>query len=116
MKLYVGNLPYNVREDELRALFSPFGTPSTATVIVDHQKDRSRGFGFVEFDDPSLGRAAIAAVNGSEVGGRKLVVNEARGQSGGYSDRDGSRGYGGNRGGHRGGSSRPGGNGGGSRY
>ncbi|MGE5236794.1 MAG: RNA recognition motif domain-containing protein [Acidobacteriota bacterium] len=117
MKLYVGNLPYHLREDDLRELFSPYGTTGTTTVVVDHQKDRSRGFGFIEFDDPAHGKAAIAAVNGTELAGRKLVVNEARPQPGGHSDRQGSRGggYGGHRGGDRGGFNRPGGESGGGR-
>jgi len=98
MKLYVGNLPFEAREEELKELFAAHGTISSATVIVDHQRDRSRGFGFVEFDDPSQGRAAIAAVHGREFGGRTLVVNEARAQAGGRDDRRGGRGgYGGGR-------------------
>ncbi len=90
MKLYVGNLPFDAREEELKALFATHGTISSATVIVDHQRDRSRGFGFVEFDDPNHGRAAIAAVHGQQFGGRTLVVNEARAQGG--NDRRGGRG------------------------
>jgi cold-inducible RNA-binding protein len=93
MKLYVGNLPFEAREEELRALFSTHGTVTSATVIVDHQRDRSRGFGFVEFEDPGQGRAAIAAVHGQQLGGRTLVVNEARAQGGG-GDRRGPRGGG----------------------
>jgi cold-inducible RNA-binding protein len=116
MKLYVGNLPFDIREDNLRELFSPYGTPSKTTVVVDPHKDRSRGFGFVEFDDPAHGKAAIAAIHGTELGGRKLVVNEARAQGGGHSDRNGSRGgYGGSRGGDRGGYNRPSGESGGGR-
>jgi cold-inducible RNA-binding protein len=98
MKIYVGNLPFEAREEELRELFATHGTITSATVIVDHQRDRSRGFGFVEFEDPNQGRAAIAAVHGREFGGRTLVVNEARAQGG--SDRRGGRG------GERGGFSR----------
>lgn len=98
MKLYVGNLPFEAREEELKELFATHGTISSATVIVDHQRDRSRGFGFVEFDDPLQGKAAIAGVNGTEFGGRKLVVNEARSRDGGSSGYRGSRGgYGGDR-------------------
>jgi cold-inducible RNA-binding protein len=91
MKLYVGNLPYEARDDELRELFGPHGTITKAFVVVDHQKDRSRGFGFVEFEDPSQGRAAISALHGHELGGRTLVVNEARAQAGGHDDRRGPR-------------------------
>jgi cold-inducible RNA-binding protein len=98
MKIYVGNLPFEAREEELRELFATHGTISSATVIVDHQRDRSRGFGFVEFEDPNHGRAAIAAVHGREFGGRTLVVNEARAQGGGRDDRRGGRGgFGGGR-------------------
>jgi RNA recognition motif-containing protein len=92
MKLFVGNLPFHVREAELRELFVAYGTPTTATVIVDNESLRSRGFGFVEFDDPAQGKAAIAGVNGMEIGGRALTVNEARPQGGGVSDRRGPRG------------------------
>jgi len=96
MKIYVGNLPYEAREEELRELFATHGTITSATVIVDHQRDRSRGFGFVEFEDSVQGRAAIAALHGREVGGRTLVVNEARAQGG--NDRRGGRGgFGGGR-------------------
>ena len=98
MKLYVGNLPFEAREEELRALFAAHGAVSKASVIVDPQRDRSRGFGFVEFDDPTQGKAAIAALHGHQVGGRTLVVNEARPQGGGRDDRRGGRGgFGGGR-------------------
>ncbi|MBZ5590231.1 MAG: RNA-binding protein [Acidobacteriia bacterium] len=92
MKLYIGNIPFEAREEELRELFTPFGAIGTATVIVDPRKGRSRGFGFVEFLDPLHGKAAITGMNGQEVGGRKLVVNEARSRD------SGSSGYRGNRG------------------
>jgi cold-inducible RNA-binding protein len=102
MKLYIGNIPFDAREEELRDLFSGFGTLGTAIVIVDPRKGRSRGFGFVEFDDPEHGRAAIAGVNGTQFGGRKLVVNEARSRDGGSSGYRGGRGgYGGGRGSDR---------------
>src|SRR3972149_1710911 len=85
MKLYIGNIPFDAREEELRELFAAFGTLGTA-------------LGFVEFDDPVQGKAAIAGVNGTEFGGRKLVVNEARSRDGGSSGYRGSRGgYGGDR-------------------
>ena len=83
MKLYVGNLPFEARDEELRDLFAAHGTISKASVVVDHQRDRSRGFGFVEFDDPAQGKAAIAALHGFQLGGRSIVVNEARAQAGG---------------------------------
>ena len=104
MKIYVGNLPFTARDEELRDLFSGFGTVATSKVIIDNQSGRSRGFGFVEFDDPAHGKAAIAAVNGKEFGGRSLVVNEARPQGntgGGYGSRGGSDRSGGFRGGRR---------------
>lgn len=93
MKLYFGNLPFDARDEELQQLVAAFGTPTTARVIVDPQRGRSRGFGFVDFEDPAQGRAAIAGLNGTELGGRTIVVNEARARegSGGY-DRRGGRG------------------------
>ena len=92
MKLYVGNLPFDARDEELRQLFSTHGAIAKAWVVVDRQRDRSRGFGFVEFDDSTQGRAAITAVHGREFGGRPLVVNEARPQPGAFGDRSGPRG------------------------
>lgn len=94
MKLYVGNLPYSTRDEELRELFAPYGTVASAKVIMDNQTGRSRGFGFVEFDDSAQGQAAIAAMNGRELGGRALAVNEARAQGTG-GERRGPRGGGG---------------------
>jgi cold-inducible RNA-binding protein len=78
MKIYVGNLSYTATESDLRDLFAPFGTPSSVAVIFDRQTNRSKGFGFVEFDNDAEARAAISALNGKEVGGRSLRVNEAR--------------------------------------
>ncbi len=102
MKLYIGNIPFDAGDDELRELFTPFGPIDTARVIVDPRKGRSRGFGFVEFIDPVHGKAAIAGVNGREFGSRKLVVNEARSRDGGSSGYRGNRGsHGGDRGGDR---------------
>ena len=76
MKLYVGNLPWSIGNQELEDLFSSFGTVTSANVITDRDTKRSRGFGFVELD--SGGPAAIEAMNESEVEGRKVIVNEAR--------------------------------------
>jgi len=101
MKLYIGNLPFDARDEELRQLFEAHGTIAKAWVVVDHQRDRSRGFGFVEFDDSTQGRAAITAVHGRVLGGRTLVVNEARPQHGAFGDTRGPRG--GSGGPHRGG-------------
>ncbi len=78
-KLYVGNLPWSVDDGELRALFAALGTVHSARVIMDRETGRSRGFGFVELDDDAAARA-IAEVNGSDIGGRPLRVNEANDQ------------------------------------
>jgi RNA recognition motif-containing protein len=77
-KLYVGNLPYSVSDSDLQAMFTPFGTVESAQVIVDRDTGRSKGFGFVEMSNPQEGQAAIEALHDKDVGGRKLVVNEAR--------------------------------------
>jgi RNA recognition motif-containing protein len=77
MKLYVGNLPYNISDDQLRDAFARFGTPDTATVIMDRSTGQSKGFGFVEFHDGTIGKAALA-LDGTDFGGRSLKVNEAR--------------------------------------
>ena len=76
MKLYVGNLPWSIGNQELEELFSTYGTVTSANVITDRDTKRSRGFGFVELD--SGGPEAIEAMNESEVEGRKVIVNEAR--------------------------------------
>ena len=76
MKLYVGNLPWSIGNQELDDLFSSYGTVTSANVITDRDTKRSRGFGFVELD--SGGPEAIEAMNESEVEGRKVIVNEAR--------------------------------------
>ena len=77
MKIFVGNLPWSVLDQELEDLFAQFGNVDSAKVITDRDTGRSRGFGFVEIDDDS-GRAAISELNETEVSGRKLTVNEAR--------------------------------------
>ncbi len=97
-KLYVGNLSYQTSESELRELFSQHGEVVSATLVMDRETGRPRGFGFVEFADASGAKAAIEALNGQSVGGRDLTVNEARPReprSGG----GGGGGYGGGRGG-----------------
>lgn len=98
MKLYVGNLSYDTNETQLRELFTPFGEPDSARVITDRDSGRSKGFGFVEFSDDSQAKAAMNALNGKEVGGRALTVNEARprNEGSGGGGRGGS--YGGGRG------------------
>jgi cold-inducible RNA-binding protein len=78
MKLYVGNLSYDTNETELRELFAPFGEPDSARIITDRDTGRSKGFGFVEFNNNAEATAAMSALNGKEVNGRALTVNEAR--------------------------------------
>jgi RNA recognition motif-containing protein len=103
-KIYVGNLPFTTGDEELRELFARFGTPSSARVVTDKMTGRSRGFGFVEFDDDEQAKAAINELNGRDFNGRALTVNEARPQSGDRGPRGGERGgYGGGRGGYGGG-------------
>ena len=78
MNIYVGNLPFEVTDEELEASFAEFGEVSSARVIIDRFSGRSRGFGFVEMPTDSEGEAAIAAMNGKEMMGRPLTVNVAR--------------------------------------
>ena len=78
MKLYVGNLSYETSDTQLRDLFTPFGEPDSARVITDRSTGRSKGFGFVEFSSDAQAQAAISALNGKQVNGRPLTVNEAR--------------------------------------
>jgi cold-inducible RNA-binding protein len=105
-KLYVGNLSYNVRDNDLEDLFSAHGTIRSAQVIMDRDTGRSKGFGFVEMSSDEEAQAAIQALNGTEHDGRNLTVNEAKPRE----DRGGGRGFGGGGGGRRGGG------GGGGRY
>ncbi|GAC1402133.1 MAG: RNA-binding protein [Thermoanaerobaculia bacterium] len=77
MKLYVGNLPFETTDAQLSELATPFGKPSSAEVVKDKTSGQARGFGFVEFSSDEEGRAAIAGLNGREVNGRALKVNEA---------------------------------------
>ena len=77
-KIYVGNLPYKVKDSDLLDMFSEYGEVLSATVITDRMSGRSKGFGFVEFEDDAAADAAIEAMNGKEVEGRALTVNEAR--------------------------------------
>jgi cold-inducible RNA-binding protein len=78
MNIYVGNLPYEVTEDDLRSAFQPFGQVDTVNIIKDRYTGRSKGFGFVEMPSEAEARAAIGALNGHELKGRTLNVNEAR--------------------------------------
>ncbi len=98
MKLYVGNLTYETTDADLKTAFEEYGTVDSATVIMDRDSGRSKGFGFVEMSDGSEAKAAMAGLDGKEVGDRAMKVNEARPRE----DR-GSRGGGGGGGGYRGG-------------
>lgn len=82
MKLYVGNLPSEFNDAQLRELVVPFGPPDSATVVKDRDNGRSRGFGFVELSNDDHARAAIAGLHGKNVADRLLVVNEARSKKG----------------------------------
>lgn len=78
MNIYVGNLPYSMTDGGLENAFIPHGEVTSATVIIDRETGRSRGFGFVEMANDDEARAAIAALNGTDIGGRTVTVNEAR--------------------------------------
>jgi RNA recognition motif-containing protein len=96
-KLYVGNLAYGLSDSDLQRIFEPHGSVVSAQVIVDRDTGRSKGFGFVEMGTDQEAQAAIQALNGTQVEGRALTVNEARPKT------DSGRGGGGGRGGDRGG-------------
>ncbi len=78
MNIYVGNLPYSLTDDTLRNVFAEFGSVSRANVITDRESGQSKGFGFVEMPEKAEANAAIEALDGKEVEGRRLKVNEAR--------------------------------------
>jgi RNA recognition motif-containing protein len=109
-KLYVGNLSFNTSSQDLESLFAEAGTVQSASVVEDRETGRSRGFGFVEMSSKEEAQTAISSLDGKEVDGRSLKVNEAkpredRGGFGGGGGRGGSRGGGGGYGGgNRGGS------------
>ena len=110
-KLYVGNLPYSVRDEDLQQSFSQFGAVNSAKVMMERDTGRSKGFGFVEMGSDAEAQAAINGMNGQPLGGRSVVVNEARpmearpprtggfGGGGGYGGGGGGGGYGGGAGG-----------------
>lgn len=100
-KLYVGNLSYDIAKNDLERMFGTHGTVVSAQVITERDTGRSKGFGFVEMGSEQEAQAAIAALNGTMVGGRNLTVNEARQQEGrsGGSRGDGGGGFGHGRGG-----------------
>ena len=131
-KLYVGNLPYQVRDSDLEQAFSQFGQVTSAKVMMERETGRSKGFGFVEMGSDAEAQAAISGMNGQPMGGRSIVVNEARpmeqrprgfgggGGGGGYGGggggggrSGGGGGYGGGGGGRSGGGGGYGGGGGG---
>jgi RNA recognition motif-containing protein len=96
-KLYVGNLSYGTTDSDLQQLFGEHGTVQSAQVIMDRDTGRSKGFGFVEMGSDQEAQAAIAALNGKEIDGRALTVNEARPKPEGGGGRGGRGGYGGGR-------------------
>ena len=104
MNVYVGNLPYNTSSDDLREMFEAFGEVTSANVISDRDSGRSKGFGFVEMSDDAQAQEAIEKLNGTEMDGRTVTVNEARpredrprGGGGGGGRRGGGYGGGGGR-------------------
>ena len=107
-KLYVGNLPYSVRDNDLEQAFSQFGSVTSAKVMMERDTGRSKGFGFVEMGSDAEAQAAISGMNGQPLVGRRVVVNEARPmenrpRTGGYGGGGGGGGYGGGGGGGYGG-------------
>jgi RNA recognition motif-containing protein len=78
MNIYVGNLAYSATEDAVRQLFAPYGVVDTVSVITDRETGRPRGFGFVEMPDSTAAKAAIAGLQGTDLGGRSLNINEAK--------------------------------------
>lgn len=120
-RIYVGGLPYSATEEDLENLFSASGTVKEATVVTDRYTGQAKGFGFVEMENDAEADAAINTLNGTQMGGRTLTVNEAkpredrpRGGGGGGGGYGGGGGGGGDRGGRGGGGG--GYSGGGSRY
>ena len=117
MNIFVGSLPFQLEEADLKELFEAYGEVSTVKIIIDRESGRSKGFGFVEMSDDEAAQTAITALNGSEVKGRSIAVSQAEDKK--PSDRrsggGGGGGYGGNRGGgggYGGGGNRGGGGGG----
>jgi RNA recognition motif-containing protein len=106
IKLYVGNLPFSTDDAQLRSMFEQHGQVVSASIIMDRDTGRPRGFGFVEMADDNEGRNAIQAMNGQSVDGRNIVVNEAKpreARSGGFGGGGGGGRSGGGRGGYSGG-------------
>ena len=121
-KLYVGNLPYSVRDEDLQQSFGQFGSVTSAKVMMERDTGRSKGFGFVEMGSDAEAQAAINGMNGQPLGGRSVVVNEARPmearppRTGGFGGGGGGYGGGGSGGGGYGGGGSGGGGGGGGGY
>ncbi len=113
MKLYVGNMSYDTTEEDLRLACEAFGKVESATIIKDKDSGESKGFGFVEMSSKAEGQAAIDGLNGKELKGRTLNVNEARPRTGNFGG--GTGGYGGGKGGGYGGGGKGGYGGGGSK-
>jgi hypothetical protein len=119
-KLYVGNLPYQVGDSDLEQAFGQFGQVTSAKVMMERETGRSKGFGFVEMGSDAEAQAAITGMNGQSLGGRSIVVNEARPMEsrpprsggGGFGGGGGGGGYGGGGGGRSGGGGYGGGGGG----
>ncbi len=117
MNIYVGNLAYNATDEELRSAFEAFGQVTSVKIVRDRDTGRSRGFAFVEMEDGEGAQNAVAEMNGKDLNGRNLVVNEARPREqggggfggGGGGGRGGYGGGGGGRGGYGGGGGRSGG-------
>lgn len=103
MNIYVGNLAYNATDEELRSAFEAFGQVTSVKIVRDRDSGRSRGFAFVEMEDGEGAQNAVAQMNGRDLKGRNLVVNEARPREQGGGGGGGRGGYGGGGGGGRGG-------------
>ncbi len=95
MNIYVGNLPYSTTDDQLRSFFEEYGSVDSARVIMDRESGRSKGFGFVEMSNANEANAAIEGLNGQDMGGRSLTVNEARPREERGPRRGGGGGFGG---------------------
>jgi len=78
MNIYVGNLPYSIDRDQLREIFAQYGEVRAARIVIERETGKSKGYGFVDMDNNEEANAAIAALNGTDIGGRKAVINEAR--------------------------------------
>lgn len=78
MNIYVGNLPYSIDRDQLREIFAQYGEVRAARIVIERETGKSKGYGFVDMDNNEEANAAIAALNGTEIGGRKVIINEAR--------------------------------------